>query len=115
MGYYSDVALGLKVEDYKDLWEREKECGGYSLLEDIFDSKEHGDEILLLIEGVKWYDGYEEVDRITDFLQELEKKGHPYSFLRIGEDSEDVERVEVLDEDGYSIEGLEVVRYITLN
>lgn len=114
MGYYSDVAIGLREEDFQALWEQEEEYD-YTILQEIFESKRTDDgDVVFTIEGVKWYEGFEEIKRIIDFLDGLERQEKPYSFVRIGENLEDIESYEACDKDGYCIEGIEVVRYLKL-
>lgn len=56
----------------------------------------------LKLEGVKWYEGYPEVDDVNQFLEKLDNvmsarydAGQPcswaYEFARVGEDYEDIE------------------------
>ena len=40
---------------------------------------------------IKWYEGYEEVKHFMDSLELLQIQDIPYSFIRIGEDSGDIE------------------------
>lgn len=113
MGYYSDVAIGLKKEDFKALWEQEEEYD-YTILENIFESKEEDDNVIFLIEGIKWYESYEEIKRIIAFLDSLERQGKPYTFYRIGEDPQDIESYEACDKEGNYIKGIEVIRHLRL-
>lgn len=102
MGYRSDVTIVMYPKRKAD----------FALLKlyadetfpDQFEVREggRGDKYLLLeIGGIKWYEGYEEVDVYTRafsewedmFRDEAEPEGEPifhYEFMRIGEDYEDV-------------------------
>ena len=40
---------------------------------------------------IKWYESYEEVRQFMDSLETLQKQDIPYSVIRIGEDSTDIE------------------------
>lgn len=45
----------------------------------------------ITFDDVKWYDSYEEVENFNDALDLLEEQDIPYSFIRLGEDTGDVE------------------------
>lgn len=109
MGYRSTVAISLFEKDFKYLCEEIKrheikdnrtEDSLRSLFLnadiDIQDRKKGQDSIVtILIEDVKWYPGYKDVDYIMEFLR---KKAERYSFKRIGEEYDDFEQ-EGNDED----------------
>ena len=49
---------------------------------------------LMKWDGWKWYDGYPEIDSITQLLNKLDgidAGGYSYKFIRLGEDNDDVE------------------------
>jgi hypothetical protein len=102
MGYRSDVTIMMYPKNEKDfaalkLYVDEN-------LPDKFEVREggRGDKYLLLeFDGIKWYEGYEEVDVYTrafsewedTFRDEADPEGEPifhYEFMRIGEGYEDV-------------------------
>ena len=59
---------------------------------------------------IKWYDSYTEIRHFMDALTELEKQDIPYSFIRLGEDTEDIEhKVNWTDDIPYEIETFEPV------
>ena len=43
------------------------------------------------VEGVKWYDSYEGVRALTELYKEAVDAGGAYRFIRVGEDSGDIE------------------------
>lgn len=45
----------------------------------------------ITFDDVKWYDSYIEVENFYDALDLLEEQDIPYSFIRLGEDTGDVE------------------------
>ena len=104
MGYRSDVTIIM----YPKFGHRDK-FAALKLyvdenLPDQFEVREggRGDKYLLLeFDGIKWYEGYEEVDVYTrafsewedTFRDEADPEGEPifhYEFMRIGEGYEDV-------------------------
>jgi len=102
MGYRSDVTIVMypkRKEDFAALKLYVDEN-----LPDQFEvhERDEGDKYLLLeIDSVKWYEGYEEVDAYTCafskwdtmFRDEAEPDDEPlfhYEFVRIGEDYEDI-------------------------
>lgn len=87
MGYYSEVAIALKKQD----WERMKEEAAKS---DAFKDIEGGlpklwnqitvvrdDCVVLWSSGLKWYDDYPDVKFVMTFLAGVE-----HEYLRIGEE-----------------------------
>jgi len=110
MGYRSDVVIALTKEIY--LKEKILDDGTFPTL--FNDEREVLIEsigaYIWVFEGYKWYAGYEDVDQMTAFLEKLEKEheltglikpdgskaagartGYPFGFLRVGEDSNDIE------------------------
>ena len=102
MGYRSDVTIMMYPKNEKDfaalkLYVDEN-------LPDEFEVREGGighKYLLLEFSGIKWYEGYEEVDVYTRAFSEwedmfrdgAEPEGEPifhYEFMRIGENQEDV-------------------------
>lgn len=42
---------------------------------------------------IKWYDSYKEVQHFNTAMELLKEQDIPYSFIRLGEDTEDIEHV----------------------
>lgn len=98
MGYRSEVALALAQDaaklfkalcdhnsdlnqliedsDHTEAWSKEEIEQGYT-------TKFHWTYI-------KWYDGYLEIDQIQEFMNNIDE--HEWHFLRIGEDTEDIDQ-----------------------
>ena len=101
MGYRSEVGLALLEEDYNKLLKLAepfiKLYGENAILSDkpSYFTRDGEKYIYFHWDAIKWYLTYDEVRLITDFL-----KDHPHSFLRIGEDYDDIE-YDVKDDDTY--------------
>ena len=107
MGYRSEVAFAIapplvdkflavmaaseKVRDLVKFDEKYKE--GIE-----FDKYEKGD-IFVHLGSIKWYDGYEEIDKIKEFFAEHEEDDDNIRFVRIGEDFDDQELMGYYQED----------------
>ena len=107
MGYRSEVAFAIapplvdkflavmaaseKVRDLVKFDEKYKE--GIE-----FDKYEKGD-IFVHLGSIKWYDGYEEIDKIKEFFAEHEEEDYNLRFVRIGEDFDDQELMGYYQED----------------
>lgn len=92
MGYRSDVAIVLWKPDFDELVEKAKECNfpDFGWLQSMFDTAQTmttPDEQYVMIyqDWVKWYSDYPEVRFIENFIA---NKRH--SFIRLGEDHEDI-------------------------
>jgi len=111
MGYRSDVTIVMypkRKEDFAALKLYVDEN-----LPDQFEvhERDEGDKYLMLeLDSIKWYEGYEEVDVYTRafskwdtmFRDEAEPDDEPlfhYEFVRIGEDYEDIVYDRSLDSD----------------
>ena len=117
MGYRSDVYIGVAFENEADLKEVlavyaiDPRVQKLNLLKE-WDVME--DNILLcVIEGTKWYAGYEDVQGIEHMLNLADKfdaeRDMPiaYRFVRLGEDEDDMEtREEHNGDEGQLIEKL---------
>ena len=92
MGYRSDVALCLKKEDFEILKVKSAELE-YDIVESAstvrFDDKDN--VVVISWTWIKWYEEFEEIALVNDFLDELDEQEKPYSFIRLGEESEDNE------------------------
>lgn len=61
-------------------------------------------------EDLKWYDSYEQVINFNKVLDIYEEQDIPYSFIRLGEDTEDIEHKRNYPDDmPYEIEAFEPV------
>ena len=107
MGYRSDVVLAIGKELTPFLLLATSQCKQAEELvfkhHDLFD-RDYYEGWLLRWESIKWYEGYEDIDAIQKFVDEacadeykIEEDGKErYSseyikFVRVGEDSSDVE------------------------
>ena len=92
MGYRSEVLVAFKEELAKRYF---NEVSTKIALETLNSCQKHITDgwIMLQYSDVKWYDGYPEVDAITEFMNNLEgtDDSENYEFHRMGEDSEDYE------------------------
>ena len=104
MGYRSTVRFSSTEEGYgklvSALWRRNGLQGverplvgiGWDGRSYSFDYTLHeANGVIVGFDGVKWYDGYPEVDAFEDALSELDEAGVPFCFVRIGEDYDDIE------------------------
>lgn len=113
MGYRSQVYLKTTTE-------------GYLIIKRRNDSIENPDHRMLRyaesikktpsgfykieFDDIKWYESYEEVRQFMDSLEILREQDIPYSFIRIGEDSTDIEhKVNYTDDMPDEIETFEPV------
>ena len=85
MGYRSEVYIKVvKSAKYQLLEVMSPDWGhweGVSHLED-------DDYYMVAIGDVKWYEGYESVDKVTDFIKTLSGNGTPAGILCVGEDNQ---------------------------
>lgn len=114
MGYRSDVSINILKKDYEDL--KAKVENASDIVKSLFKyaTKRIGNEqVVLTFSGVKWYDGYEDVDFFTSYIDELNEKEHPYKYIILGEDTDDIQIEEGLDEEGnYICDAIYVIREI---
>jgi hypothetical protein len=109
MGYYSQVAFAIPVEDVPGLWKvAEESKEGENLLtlatttKTLFTKWTHNSKgnwitenvgfAIFLFDWTKWYNGYPSIDAIERYVKSLSH----YKFVRVGEETGDVET----DEDG---------------
>ena len=103
MGYRSDVTIVMYPnKGHKDKFAALKLYVDENLPDQFKVVGEGGNRYLLLeLGGIKWYEGYEEVDVYTRafsewesmFINEADPQGAPifhYEYMRIGEEYEDV-------------------------
>lgn len=114
MGYHSDVSINILKKDYEDLKARVENAS--DIVKNLFKyaTKRIGDEqVVLTFSSVKWYDGYEDVDFFMSYIDELSEKEHPYRYIILGEDSEDIQIEEGSDEEGnYPCDAIYVIKEI---
>ena len=111
MGYRSEVGIILSAEAYELLvCELEKERVDRILnnnrpeafnetLELLDEMEEYGKpnlperstDIILYYSWIKWYDSYDEINFIERMLDMMEERDLAYSFLRIGEENQDID------------------------
>ena len=105
MGYRSEVTIVVprkSKEDILDIIPKEEWSGLYNSSKDDYGNKI--ETTLFYLESTKWYkslsfkgekvlSGYEQVDKIMDYLTGLdETEGNSnYAFVRIGENGKDIE------------------------
>ena len=104
MGYRSDVAIVMKEKDFLTMLEEVKQAEIKWLNDWILSAYNHPEVknkpfcelnpqaddyqwVALYWEWVKWYEDYQEVAFIENFLQKINQ----YDFVRIGEDDDDTE------------------------
>lgn len=96
MGYYSNFRMlttteGRKVlEDYLKKCTAEKDFSFFSYLDEDKTDKENGLS-LFGCDDIKWYEDFPEVNNFINGMDYLKEKDIPYSFVRIGEELDDVE------------------------
>lgn len=56
---------------------------------DYYDAQE--DYLCFGVDWVKWYDDYEDVALFMDVLEKADEKGVKWQFMRVGEDTDDIE------------------------
>lgn len=107
MGYYSEVKIAMRESDYIELLNR---INYYTykdtlsiFLKDMCSTKtviNNGQKVAILHwDWVKWYQEFKEVQYIEEYIAELNDQRKPYKFVRIGEDSSDIEVLESWGED----------------
>ena len=91
MGYRSNVVFGIKKTVFQAQPPKLKEH-----FKDCDEITESNGFLYFNWDGVKWYEDYENVKEINNFMAKLDgenlDKEVPYGFLRTGEDDDDIER-----------------------
>ena len=91
MGYRSDVAYAIRFRD-ADHRIRFMATQALSPHIDLNEFELYDDEtILFIMDGVKWYAQYHDVDAHERLYEEAEADGCGCEFYRIGEDNQDIE------------------------
>lgn len=111
MGYRSEVGMILSAESYELLvCELEKERvdrivsnnnpQAFNATIELLDAMEDGGapylpenstDIIFYYTWIKWYDSYDEIQFIEKMLDMMEERDLAYSFLRIGEENQDID------------------------
>ena len=111
MGYRSQVCIAIN----KDLFNEKADATLKKSLEDCDDIllSENKETFYFIYQYVKWYDGYEEVDRVNSFIREnLDKT----CLLRIGEDDADIERIgDYFNFDVYIVKNFDIPKHSKVN
>lgn len=114
MGYRSDVSINILKKDYEELEARVKEAS--EVVKNLFhyaNKRMDDEQVVLTFLEVKWYDDYEDVNFFTNYLDELSEKEHPYKYIILGEDSDDIQIEEYADENGkYPCNAIYVIKEI---
>lgn len=119
MGYRSDVILAVDKRLMGKFMAHVSQEGGAKNLcfvnaDEVVENYKESGNFLFRWESIKWYEGYPEVDCLTEFMDdcdslEVETTSTPspaggpdhtrtvmgdeyYSFVRVGEDAEDIDR-----------------------
>lgn len=96
MGYRSEVSIAMFESDFEKLVEDAKTNSelGYDLLKCgvvELHKRKIEDVVVIYWDSLKWYEEYEDVNYIMDYLRHLVDINRPYKYIRIGEDIGDVE------------------------
>ena len=95
MGYISEVAIKCEEKAFEMF---KKVCKEVNYLPDKI--YKDGNEYILYWGGIKWYEGYEDIQAIISVMNKLDElqdpnnyneTGYGYSFMRLGEDNDDIE------------------------
>ena len=97
MGYRSDIAVLVYPADHEKYPMLKTLMGTtFKAIDDEWGGCSHWvDKAGVLkfeISDIKWYESYPEVRRFEAFLGDVEDLGFEFEFIRIGEDTGDVER-----------------------
>lgn len=113
MGYRSEVLISIRgdrflVETYRAKWRAEAEAlmypkDEYNEGDKVFNFEGNTEDLgtvedlgggkfewLIKLEGVKWYDGYYDVDQLNSIWKKCPEQLE-YEFLRIGENDDGIE------------------------
>ena len=115
MGYYSEIAIAVKSEDYYKYFngvEKLKTLLSYAVIKE---SKKHN-VVIIHFDSIKWYRlDFEDIQLVEDILIQISKEERPYSFVRIGEEYDDIETRDYEGADGEFLnEYIYPVRYISI-
>ena len=91
MGYRSEVAIVIGEDDFNELKRNDKVRELLKCAEIIRYLNSSQNIISIYWDWIKWYETYEDVNIIENFLDNLQEKEHSYHFVRVGEELEDIE------------------------
>ena len=102
MGYRSDVKICMKKKDFEDLTMGFFQADiPHNLLElGNVNTVSVEDVIILSWTWVKWNRCLDDVAYIMDFLDQLQLQDKPYSYVRLGESTSDIEEVIYFGDNG---------------
>ena len=106
MGYRSDVAIGLSNEADVQLRLSDKKLA-IQVLDDADDTNKYENHTNYFLGDVKWYQGYQDVDQVMEFLDSLQHD--EFGYMRIGENDDDIE----IKGDPYEY-GIELNRHLSI-
>ena len=95
MGYRSDVRIAVSKKGYKEMLKYMEDFAKRKDLDkdDVIDllnctdiSCENKYQKYFGWDGIKWYDGFPDIDAIIEALSHIENEGYSYNFTRIGEE-----------------------------
>lgn len=89
MGYRSEVAFAIKKDKFRDFKHKLAEA-----IQDCDEVYKTDNGVVFTWSWAKWYEDYEEVIAVSEVMDECEDLpgGHElYGFVRIGENSDDIE------------------------
>lgn len=113
MGYYSDVAIGMKKnEAVKFLSEGAKVEGEGFVFKTNFQVIDRNEYTIIRWPDIKWYDDYKDVAWVMEYLKKLSEEGKPVAYVSIGEALDDAEAWYENDDDYSLYNTVWVRRYI---
>ena len=83
---------------FKETWD---DWGGLAVHTDGWEWNDHHRALVFTYHDVKWYDSFPEVHRFREFLAQVRDLEYEYEFIRLGEDTEDVESDSTGDSQGF--------------
>ena len=95
MWYRSDVRIAVSKKGYKEMLKYMEDFAKRKDLDkdDVIDllnctdiSCENKYQKYFGWDGIKWYDGFPDIDAIIEALSHIENEGYSYNFTRIGEE-----------------------------
>lgn len=112
MGYRSEVAVAIKVNDYEKFMKGNSDIKELLSLADITSNEEI---VILHWDWIKWYPEYSDIQKFNNILDIIADNEHPYTFIRIGEDYDDNDYIIFEGEENeYLDEYIYPIRYINI-